>query len=374
MLSYWEKEHFRKFDTVIVGAGLTGLHTAYQLKSKDPERRILVLERASIPTGASTKNAGFACFGSVTEILDDLNSMSENEVENLVRQRWQGLQLTKKMVDLNRIQYTSWGGFELLNREQEGVIDKIDSINQLLAPIFERDVFSQRNDLIEKFGFNQQAVQQLIYNPLEGQLNPYQLVSALTQKCRNAGVEIITGQEVEEIEGSRPYSIRCKNGFTVETSQTIICTNAFASELAGSAAQLQPGRGQVLITEPIENLKVKGVFHWEAGYYYFRNYGNRIVFGGGRQLDFEQENTRLIEVSETIQTDLENRLKNVILPGLSVKIDHRWAGIMAFGPTKKTHIEIDGQQRILGVGLNGMGVALSAKVGEEIAILALNQN
>ncbi len=374
MLSYWEKEHFRKFDTVIVGAGLTGLHTAYQLKSKDPERRILVLEKASIPTGASTKNAGFACFGSVTEILDDLQSMPEAEVVNLVQQRWQGLQLLKEIISPESMQFTSWGGFELLSKEQEEAVHKMESVNQLLAPIFGKDVFCERNDLIEKFGFNQKAVQQLIYNPFEGQLNPYRLVSALTQKCRNLGVEIITGEEVVEVVGTRPYSVRCKSGFSIETSQVIICTNAFASELAECTAQLQPGRGQVLVTEPIENLKVKGVFHWEEGYYYFRNYRNRIVFGGGRQLDFQQENTKVIEVTETIQNDLEQRLQNVILPNTQVKIEHRWAGIMAFGATKKTQIEIDQQQRILGVGLNGMGVALSAKVGEEIAILALNQN
>jgi hypothetical protein len=32
-----------------------------------------------LPHGASTKNAGFACFGSISEIIDDLKSHSERK-------------------------------------------------------------------------------------------------------------------------------------------------------------------------------------------------------------------------------------------------------------------------------------------------------
>ena len=55
--------------------------------------------------------------------------------------------------------------------------------------------------------------------------------------------------------------------------------------------QVKPARAQVLITKPIENLDIKGTFHLDKGYYYFRNIENRILFGGGRNLDFEGETT-----------------------------------------------------------------------------------
>ena len=49
-----------------------------------------------LPQGASTKNAGFACFGSLSEIIDDLKSHSEEEVIQLVKKRVDGLQLLRE--------------------------------------------------------------------------------------------------------------------------------------------------------------------------------------------------------------------------------------------------------------------------------------
>jgi hypothetical protein len=48
-----------------------------------------------LPQGASTKNAGFACFGSLSEIIDDLKSHSE-EGNSTRSKRWKGLQLLRK--------------------------------------------------------------------------------------------------------------------------------------------------------------------------------------------------------------------------------------------------------------------------------------
>lgn len=72
-LSYWEKEqYFRGNDLVVVGSGIVGLNAAIEYKLKYPRQKVLVLERGILPLGASTKNAGFACFGSVSELNDDL--------------------------------------------------------------------------------------------------------------------------------------------------------------------------------------------------------------------------------------------------------------------------------------------------------------
>ena len=87
MLSYWEKTSLLNYDVIVVGSGIVGLSTALSIKEKSPGQRVLVLERSILPTGASTKNAGFACIGSLTEILDDLTHMSTQEVLSLVELR-----------------------------------------------------------------------------------------------------------------------------------------------------------------------------------------------------------------------------------------------------------------------------------------------
>ena len=80
-LSYWEiKQWFQQVDFTIVGSGIVGLNCALNLKRNHPNAKVLVLEKGTLPQGASTKNAGFACFGSLSELIDDLNSHSEEEV------------------------------------------------------------------------------------------------------------------------------------------------------------------------------------------------------------------------------------------------------------------------------------------------------
>ena len=96
-LSYWElKTWLNNVDFTIVGSGIVGLSTALHLKKKHPKAKIVILEKGLFPQGASTKNAGFACFGSLSEILQDLQSHTPEEVEKLVNQRHQGLQLLRQ--------------------------------------------------------------------------------------------------------------------------------------------------------------------------------------------------------------------------------------------------------------------------------------
>ncbi len=98
-VSFWEKESFyNDIDFVIIGSGIVGLSSAIELKNKYPKAKVVILEKGVLPSGASTKNAGFACFGSPTEILDDLSIMSEEEVFSMVKKRWEGLVNLKKLL------------------------------------------------------------------------------------------------------------------------------------------------------------------------------------------------------------------------------------------------------------------------------------
>ena len=114
--SYWElKEWFTNIDFTIVGSGIVGLNCAITLKKNHPKAKILILEKGILPQGASTKNAGFACFGSISEIIDDLNSHTEEEVFHLVQKRWEGLQLLRKNLGDTAIDFQQNKGFELFD-------------------------------------------------------------------------------------------------------------------------------------------------------------------------------------------------------------------------------------------------------------------
>ena len=132
----------------------------------------------------------------------------------------------------------------------------------------------------------------------------------------------------------------------------------------------KPARAQVLITKPIPNLRIEGTFHLDEGYYYFRNIHNRILFGGGRNLDFKTEETTTFGQTETVQNKLEELLSTVILPNQEFEIDQRWSGIMGVGNQKKAIVQSINDRVFCGVRLGGMGVAIGPLVGKELAKLA----
>lgn len=369
-LSYWEQQHwFTNVDFTIVGSGIVGLQTALHLKQHHPETKIVLLERSALPEGASTKNAGFACFGSVTELLTDLHTHTEQEVVDLVQQRWEGLQVLKDTLGAEALQLESLGGYELFLEEEaplyQKALSKMEYLNALLYPLFQQKVFS----IVENtFGF-QKVKSSLIYNALEGQLDPGLMMQALLRKAHSKGLLILNGMEVtgftESGTGVEVVTPQC----SFPTNKLIITTNGFAQKLL--PLEVQPARAQVLITQPIPDLQLRGTFHMDSGYYYFRNVGHRILFGGGRHLDFAAETTTQLDTTEKIQRQLEHYLKEVILPETSFEIAHRWSGIMGVGSLKKPIVKALSERVYCGVRMGGMGVALGSLVGKELAALTL---
>ncbi|PWL29098.1 FAD-dependent oxidoreductase [uncultured Roseivirga sp.] len=371
MLSFWEKDFFIAYDHIVVGSGIVGLSTAIAIKEKQPNSRVLVLERGIFPTGASTKNAGFACFGSLSEIVADLEKLSEEEVFNLVKLRWDGLQLLRSRLGDEKIDYKSYGGYELLRNDELKALDQLDRVNNLLLPLFGKPVYSVQNNRISDFNFPKEAVDAMVFNPLEAQIHSGMMMKNLYQFAAEKGVEVITGAQVVAFEEKgEAVELAVADGPTFKAQQVAFCTNAF-SKWFFPTMDIEPGRGAVLVTKPIDGLKIKGTYHYDEGYYYFRNYQNRVIFGGGRNVDFETEKTTNFDVNQRILDKLLNDLEQMILPNQKFEVDLTWSGIMAFGPNKKPILQKQSDRVSVGVRLGGMGVAVGSKIGSELADLML---
>jgi len=366
MLSIWERNEFIKYDHVIIGSGIVGLTTAYFIKKKYPTKSVLVLERGLLPTGASTKNAGFACMGSLTEILDDLKTASEEEVLELFLLRKKGLERLQTILGKEKIGYQSNGSYELIFENEMPALEKIAYCNQLLRNEIKQDAFKLNNAKMQEFGFN--GVTALVENLCEGEIDTGLMMKNLIHLVSSMGVEIKTGCEVLSFnETSNQVEIICNNPvlnseLIFKANKLFICTNAFAKKLLPQA-NVTPGRGQVLITKPIPHLKFKGIFHFEEGYYYFREYKGCVLFGGGRNIDKQTEETTEFNLNQVIQQSLIEKLQTIILPNQDFKIDLQWTGIMAFGPTKKPIIAPYSENVWVGVRMGGMGVAIGSEVG-----------
>ena len=370
-LSFWEKStYLTAIDFAIIGSGIVGLNAAISFKEKYPNAKVVVLERGVFPAGASTKNAGFACFGSVSELLDDLETMGASAVFSLVEKRWKGLRKLRQRCGDKAMDYQEFGGYELFLKNNEAVKkckEAIPYLNEKLATIIGvKHTFRIEKEL-GKFNFGK--VKNILYNQSEGQINPAKMMERLRYIANEKDILILTGVSIQEItESGGRVDLETAQGTTIKAAKVLVATNGLTKRLLADTA-LQPARNQVLITEPIPNLQLKGTFHFEQGYYYFRNYENRILLGGARNKAKVAETTDEFGLTPLIQDTLESFLREVILPNQEVKIAHRWSGILGVGNQKSPIVKKHSEHIGVAVRLGGMGVAIGSLVGEEGAAL-----
>ncbi|MEI6087412.1 MAG: FAD-dependent oxidoreductase [Bacteroidota bacterium] len=373
-LSIWESESFYSTqDIIIIGGGFMGLWTALSLKQKNRALRITILEKNITPLGASTRNAGFSCFGSPTEILSDIETLGLEETLEIVRMRFEGIEKIKNTFSAKQIDLDNCGGYELINKDYKyfnQLDEKIIFLNDQLKSITEKEhTFVRKDHLISEKGLI--GFDAMIENTLESGIHSGKLVSALIQKVQASGVSILNGIEVKSWE-------RNLDGIQVDTHQQIkftanqimFCTNAFGNTISPEL-NITPARGQVIVTSEIPNLKLNGTFHFDEGFYYFRNLDGKILIGGARNEDFEGERTTDITGSELIKNKLANFLHKHVDPSYQFTIENHWSGIMGFTENKKPLLTKLQDNVYAVIACNGMGVALTPIMGEKAAEMLL---
>ena len=368
MLSYWEKSSLTEYDLIVIGGGITGLFCALEFRKKNPSATIAVFERGLFPNGASTKNAGFACFGSLTELIEDESNMGSDALLSLVEKRIQGLEKLRKTLGDTTLDYKQNGGYELFSTEKIPDTSQIKKFNTLLRPIFKKAVYSIDKGAVNRFGFSAKHIKAVIKNPFEGQINTGSMMASLLEEVRMNNIVLFNNTKVSDIE-INPSDNRLSVNYQSNTLQfksryLAICNNGFAGQFLPDL-DINPGRGLVVLTEPIKGLKVKGCFHYNEGYYYFRNIHNRILFGGGRELDLKGETTTDHGINPKIKEQLLQHLNTFILPETLPKIEMEWSGIMAFGKTKQPIVKKINHNAVMGVRLGGMGIAIGSLIGKE---------
>ena len=378
--SYWERElgwdrslasylarrpMDSNYDFVVVGAGFTGLSAAYHLATKHKGAKIALLDRYLPPLGASTRNAGFACIGTVGEFIADSQLEQDERVWDRMSERWQGLSLLRSILGDQVIGYEPLGGHELFTEKEEfeRVTTYLASCNTALK---QRTGLDQWYNLTRINGYN--AIQM----PREGQLQPAMAWSGFAQLCEQMGIHLVWGRSLvemtEKMDGVILRVEERENGNReLHSSSVILATNAFSKSLDQDVS-VRPGRGLVLLTKALDSQPWRGTFHAQQGYIYFRNVGaDRLLLGGARHVDLSGETTAQFGVNSDIKAFLGKYMKQVLRID-PTEVEFEWSGIMGFTPDKNPVIrtEISGNTA-WAVGLSGMGVALSTELGRKAA-------
>ncbi|MCR9154067.1 MAG: FAD-binding oxidoreductase [Bacteroidetes bacterium] len=366
--SYWERDLIpSKQELIVVGAGFTGLSAAIHAKMNHPKWKVLVLERAVYAEGASTKNAGFACYGTLGEIQADIGTMGRDLAFSLLRQRLEGLRFLKDLVGSANMDFQVLGGTELFlkgeeeaaqnaNGIMEHVNDEFIDLNQG-APLFQRRA-------VQKSFSN---IIQAVYSPLEAQLHPAKALSVLELKAEDLGITILKGVEVKAQEGLKDYWRLRTSAGSWQCKKLLYCTNAFG--INGTSLDISPARNQVLITKAFNHGLNAGNYHAQEGYIYFRTVKDRLLIGGARHLDAENETTNELGLNQFLQSHLQDFLDQHLNLKGRYEIDQQWSGIIATAKSKEPIVE-ELESNLWYCGrFGGMGVALSAITGKRAADL-----
>jgi gamma-glutamylputrescine oxidase len=370
--SIWESTAFHAQPSLtVIGAGIVGLWSAIHYKRRFPHHHVLVLERGGHPSGASVRNAGFACFGSPSELLADSAKEGRDAALRRVEERWLGLLEMRAELGDEAIGFEETGGHELYDAHSalyNRVAEGFDRLNKDLAPIFRKPPFSWANERIGSFGIS--GLTRMSRTDLEGPIDSGRMMFALLAKAAASRVlvrphSVVTGLE----EHTDHIRIRLLDGNHIRSDRVLLATNGFTPALMPQL-DVVPARGQVLLTEPIPGLRLRGTFHMEEGFYYFRDLHGGILIGGGRHLDITGETTAEEGTSPLIQSALERVMKNHLLKDTAYSIKSRWSGTMAFGSQSKEPLVQRVSERIgVAVRLSGMGVAIGIRVARRAAEL-----
>jgi len=353
--STWETSEWLKSpDLLIVGAGITGASTALFYKQKYPEHDVLILERGPMPLGASTRNAGFACIGSVSEHLSDMKSADEDVVLNRITRRWNGLNRLRSVMGDDDIGYNSVGGHEIFTDMEifESCRDQIPVLNRQLQ---------ERLGIGEVYRETEYEGYSAIFNRVEGSINSGRLMRNLHRRLSVAGVRVWWNSEVKSIDET---TVKLVKGPEITASKVVLATNGFSKHLADIS--IEPARGYVLVTEPIDDLKWRGTFHFNEGYIYFRDLDNRLLLGGARNVARDEESTDQFGVNKKIKNHLTHFANDVLKLPSGWNIEDEWSGIMGMTKNKEPIIQQISPKTWVAAGLSGMGIAIGMDVAGQV--------
>jgi gamma-glutamylputrescine oxidase len=289
-------------DVAVVGGGVTGCSCALTLA--EAGLKVRLFEAREIAGGASGRNGGFALRGGSAAYPVLAESIGEDATAELWR--WTETEL-EQLAALAGDAFRRTGSLRLAFDDEE------------------RDELRTEYDALRAAGFAAEWRDDLpaplagrypagLFHPSDGVLQPARSTRRLACRAAAAGVEIH--------EHTRIHSLDQAGAETV-----VVATDGYPSGLLGELEGLVvPTRGQVIATEPIDELLFEIPHYGRHGFdYWHQRLDGRIVAGGFRDVSLQDEFTDDEVITPIVQEALERFVEAHV--GRPLRVDYRWAGI-----------------------------------------------
>ena len=373
-----------KCELLIVGGGFTGLWAAMQVKERNPEADIILIEQTFIGDGASGRCGGFL---SSTLVHGETNAEHRfaDEADQLQEL---GIQNMKELL-------------ETLERyEIDARYEKTGEMFVALNPESAERLYEEYKEEIaaddDVVWYDQDAVREQINSPMafagvwerggqDGVIDPARLCWGLKDVLVNQlGVRIFEGTKLLSVEplGDQAMQARCEGG-VIRSDKVLMATNAFTSTIGKIRRSVIPVWDYQIATEPLTDEQMERIAWGKTSrhaladhvnmFHYFRlTKDNRITWGGGGAVRYYFNNG--IDEKFMDATDCYEQLAREffeMFPQLQdVKFSHRWGGIIATSTRfcMVPGVAYDGRLA-WSVGYTGHGVGASrfgARIGIEL--------
>lgn len=376
--SYWldrtNQMGKKNYDVVIVGAGISGLSTAYWLNQEDPALKIAIVEKHRVGFGASGRNAGFVTCGSVEHFNRLISKHGKDEAVEIWKFAETNLRLLQEHIILDQakdIEFVKRGAYSLAAQDNEFTELKnvAKTMSELDIPV---EVYSSTE--IEKNVGATNFVGGIKYLD-DAETNPALLLELMKTKIKADIFEMTEAYSYESTsEGTR--ILKTDSG-DFESSMIIYCLNGYSANMHPYFAdKIYATRAQILMMEKAP-LFMDGPCY--ANFYldYFRQMPNgALLIGGFRQLEKATEVGYSDHTTEVIQNALHEFVINHLPTLKDKKVSHRWGGIMGFSKDGQPIIgSLPGENQVFFVGgYTGHGIGLAFNAGKSLVDLIFGRS
>lgn len=322
-------------DVAIVGAGLTGLWTAYYLQERDPSLRILLLEKEVAGFGASGRNGGW-CSSLFPWSASKLDARYGRDAAVGMRQA-----MVDTVDEVGRVAETEGvdidfarGGTVTFARSKPQIAAARAEFEESERYGVDRVALWGTETVRSRFGVRDALA--ATYTPACARIHPAKLVRGLARVVERRGATIAEGTEVLSWDAG---TVQVRSGGSVRTVRagTVVnATEGYGSQLPQVGRRILPLYSLMIATEPLPDATWEriGIEHGQT-FTDFRNlivYGqrtadNRFAFGGrGARYHLGSAIRPGYDRSLRVRDHLIHTLHDLFPDAAGARVTHHWGG------------------------------------------------